>query len=95
MKKTTALFLIAPFLVVVAAAVAQVSLRYRIVRAGYAVGERLAEQRTLEEEGRKLRLELSLLRSPDRVEKVARERLGMVRPDQIRVVHTATAVAEK
>jgi cell division protein FtsL len=95
MKKTTALFLIGPFLVVVTTAVAQVSLRYRIVRAGYAVGEKLAEQRALEEEGRRLRLELSLLRSPERVEKVARGDLGMVRPEQIRVVHTAQAVAEK
>ncbi len=95
MKKRIALLMIGSFAVVVTAAVAQVSLRYRIVRAGYALGERLAEQRGLEEEARRLRLELSLLRSPERVEKLARERLGMVRPDpeRIRVVRTATEVA--
>jgi cell division protein FtsL len=95
MKKSVALFMIGSFAVVVTAAVAQVSLRYRIVRTGYALGERLAEQRALEEQGRKLRLELSLLRSPERVEKLAREKLGMVRPDQIRVVRTVTEVAAK
>jgi cell division protein FtsL len=52
-------------------------------------------QRELEEEARRLRLERSLLRSPDRVEKLAREKLGMIRPDpvRIRVVRTATEVA--
>ena len=97
MKKSVTLFMIGTFAVVVTAAVAQVSLRYRVVRAGYAIGEQMAEQRVLEEEARKLRLELSTLRSPERVEKLAREKLGMVRPDpdRIRVVRTTTEVASK
>jgi cell division protein FtsL len=97
MKRTSALFMIGAFAVVVTAAVLQVSLRYRIVRAGYAMGAQLTEQRALAEEGRKLRLELSLLRSPDRVEKLARDKLGMVRPDpdRIRVVRDVTEVASK
>ncbi len=95
MKKSVALFMIGCFAVAVAAAAAQVSLRYRIVRTGYALGEKLAEERALEEEARKLRLELSFLRSPDRVEKLARDQLGMVKPDpgRSRVVRTATEVA--
>ncbi len=95
MKRTTALFMIGAFAVVVTAAVLQVSLRYRIVRTGYAIAAELSEQRALAEEGRKLRLELSLLRSPDRVEKLAREELGMVKPDRIRVVREVTEVASK
>jgi len=97
MKKNVALFMIGTFAVVVTAAAAQVSLRYRVVRTGYAMGVRLAEQRALEEEARRLRLELSLLRSPERIEKVAHERLGMVKPeaDRIRVVHIADQVADR
>jgi cell division protein FtsL len=93
MKRSVALFMIGSFAVVVTAAVAQVSLRYRMVRTGYALGERLAEQRALEEEGRRLRLVLSLALRPERIEKLAHDQLGMVRPDHIRVVRTATEVA--
>jgi cell division protein FtsL len=89
------IFMIGAFAVIMTAAVAQVALRYRVTRTGYAIGERMQEQRELEEEARRLRLERSLLRSPDRVERLAREKLGMVRPDpeRIRVVRTVTEVA--
>lgn len=96
MRKTAVLFILGAFAVVVVAAALHVSLRYRVLRTGYAIGEKLAEKRELEEEARKLRLELSLLRSPERVERLAREKLGMVRPDpeRIRVVHTQSQLAE-
>jgi cell division protein FtsL len=57
----------------------------------------MQEQRELEEEARKLRLDLSVLRSPERVEKLAREKLGMVRPspERIRVVRSLTRVAQR
>jgi len=93
MRKSVALFMIGCFAVVVTAAVAHVSLRYKMVRTGYALGEKLVEQRALEEEGRRLRLVLSLTLRPERIEKLAHEQLGMVRPDRIRVVRTATEVA--
>jgi len=38
---------------------------------------------------------LSLQRSPERIEKLAHDQLGMVRPDRIRVVRTATEVASQ
>ena len=96
MRKTAVLFILGAFAIVVTAAALHVSLRYRVIRIGYAIGERLAEKRELEEEARKLRLELSLLRSPERVERLAREKLGMVRPDpeRIRVVRTQNQLAE-
>ena len=53
------------------------------------------ELRRLEEENRRLRLERSMLRHPDRIERYA-QHLGMIRPDprQIRVVApSATTVA--
>ena len=97
MKKSMVLFILGAFAILVGGAVAHVSLRYRAIRAGYEIGDRLAEKRELEEEGRKLRLELSLLRSPERIEKLAREKLGMVRPspEKIRVVHGGTQVARR
>ncbi len=95
MKKSVVWFIVGLFGVAVTAAMAHVSLRTRIVRAGYDIGERMREVRVLEEEGRKLRVERSLLRSPERIERVARERLGMVTPapDQIRVVRVGGEIA--
>ena len=97
MKKTAVLFILGAFAILVCASVAHVSLRYRAIRTGYEIGERLQEKRELEEEGRKLRLQLSLLRSPDRIERLAREKLGMVRPspEKIRVVRTGPQVASR
>ena len=88
MKKTVTLFILGGFAAIVTAATAHVSLRYRVIRAGYELSERGTELRTLEQQNRKLRLELSLLRSPERIERLARDKLGLVRPDpeHIRVV---------
>lgn len=95
MKKSATLFIVGVFAIVVAAGVAHVWLRYRVIRTGYAMGDRLQAVRELEEEERKLRLELAALRNPARIEKLAREKLNMVRPspERIRVVRTATELA--
>jgi cell division protein FtsL len=99
MKKTVTLFILGGFAAIVTAATAHVSLRYRVIRAGYELNERSAELRALVEENRKLRLELSFLRSPERIERLARDKLGLVRPDpeQIRVVRVPAtgAVADR
>ncbi len=81
---------------VVGVATAQVALRTRVIRAGYALGERMDEIRALEQENRQLRLELSLLKSPERIERLAREQLGLVRPDpqKLRVVRVGQTVAK-
>jgi cell division protein FtsL len=57
----------------------QVSRRRALVQLGYERGEALVELRRLEEEERRLDLESTLLTSPERIERVARE-LGMIRP---------------
>jgi cell division protein FtsL len=95
MTRRLVLLILCLFGVGVAAATAHVSLRTRVIRAGYDLGERMREVRVLEEERRRLRVELSLLRSPERIERVARERLGMVTPspDRIRVVKVPGPVA--
>ncbi len=85
------LLLVSMFASVVAAALAHVSLRLAVIRLGYSISERTRERQTLEDENRKLRIELSLLRNPERIERLARDKLGMARPEpgQIRVVKPA------
>ena len=66
-----------------------------MIRLGYTLSEETTELRKLEEENRRLRLERSMLRHPDRIERYA-QHIGMTRPDpsQIRVIDpTATTVA--
>ena len=96
MKKNIAILVVVSFAVGMGLALAHVGLRLRVIQIGYALGTRLQEQRELEEEQRKLQLEQALLRNPERIEKVAHQRLGMLRPDpaHIRVVHVGRVVRE-
>jgi cell division protein FtsL len=89
MKSGKSLWIVAFALGLVVAGLMHVALRYQVMQAGYAIAEELHEKHVLEEENRKLRLEQSLLRDPARIERIAREKLSMVRPEptQIRVVH--------
>jgi cell division protein FtsL len=73
------------FVILTAVGLGHVSLRYRMIRVGYSMAETLTERRALEEENRKLRVEQSLLRSPARVERIAREQLKMERPEPARI----------
>jgi len=94
---TLVVVIVGVFVAIVTAATAHVSLRYKVIRAGYDLGERLDELRVLEEQNRQLRLELSLLRSPERIERLAREKLGLVHPEpgHIRVVRVDSELAKK
>lgn len=87
-RRSTLIWILSLFVCGVGAALAHVSLRLGVIRTGYAIAEATRERQLLEEENRKLRLERSLLRSPERIERIAREKLGMTRPDptQLRVV---------
>jgi len=69
------------FSLLVALGLGYVTLRLGVIHTGYAIADELRELRELEEEGRRLRVELSLLRDPARLERLAREQLGMTRPD--------------
>jgi cell division protein FtsL len=61
--------------------------RQEVVRLGYELTEATAELRDRMEENRRLRLEKSVLTSPERIERLARS-MGMVSPgpDQVRIV---------
>lgn len=60
-----------------AVAVAHVASRVTVVSAGYEVSQLGHQNRSLVQENDRLKLELATLKSPARLEKLARERLGM------------------
>ena len=66
-------------LLVIGAGVGQVQRRHESVRLGYELSRADAELRALEEEDRRLRLEISVLTNPERIESLARA-MGMERP---------------
>ena len=69
-----------------AAFVLHLNVRFEIIRAGYALSRAQSEQRGLRLSQRELRLELATLKSPGRIEGIARESLGMVRPEHDNIV---------
>jgi cell division protein FtsL len=80
------------FAAVCTAGLFQVSRRRALVQIGYELARVMTELRRLEEEERRLDLELNLLTAPGRIERVASE-LGMIRPSPaaIRVVGNRAA----
>jgi cell division protein FtsL len=86
--------LVLMFAVLCAAGLHQVSRQRALVRVGYDLGQAMSELRRLEEEERRLDLELNLLTAPARIERVAGE-LGMVRPSPsaIRVIGVSAPLA--
>ena len=53
--------------------------RMEYMRVSYHLEELTRQQRRLQEENRKLRVERAYLRAPDRVERIARNEIGLVR----------------
>lgn len=82
------------FAAMLAPALAHVARQRQIVEVGYDLGKAMGDLRRLEEEGRRLNLELSVLTAPARIERLAGE-LGMVRPPpgSVRVVRATTELA--
>lgn len=81
-------FLATIFLVacLVSLALAHVWLRLQVVQLGYVLSTTSKLQGQLEQENRELKLELATLTSPDRLEELARSRLGLREPEQGQVV---------
>jgi len=70
----------------VALALLHVWLRLQVVHLGYVLSTTSKLQSQLEQENRELKVELATLTSPDRVEAMSRQRLGMVEPEKGQVV---------
>ncbi len=62
--------------------------RIQVIQIGYALSDALKEERALTLVNKKLRLEIATLKSYARIEKIAIEELGMVKPkpDQVIVI---------
>jgi cell division protein FtsL len=61
-------------------------LRLQVVHMGYLLSTTSKLQNQLEQENRELKVELATLTSPDRLEAMARKRLGLVPPEKGQVV---------
>lgn len=59
--------------------------RIQIVQIGYELNEYTHEQQLIVHENKKLQMELSLMKSPNRVKKYAADHLNMTMPDQDRM----------
>jgi cell division protein FtsL len=61
-------------------------LRLQVVNMGYVLSTATKLQNRLEQENRELKIELATMTSPDRLEALARRRLGLVPPEKGQVI---------
>ncbi|HVO95168.1 MAG TPA: cell division protein FtsL [Terriglobales bacterium] len=73
-------------LCLIAAVLVHVWLRLQVVQMGYVLSTTSKLQSRLEQENRELKLELATMTSPDRLEALARRRLGLVPPEKGQVI---------
>ena len=73
-------------LCLVGVALLHVWLRLQVVQIGYALSTTNKLQNQLEQENRELKVELATLTSPDRLEAMARKRLGLTPPEKGQVI---------
>lgn len=73
-------------LVLTGATLVHVWLRLQVVQVGYVLSTTSKLQSRLEQENRELKVELATLISPERLETLARKRLGMVPPEKGQVI---------
>lgn len=70
----------------VGVALLHVWLRLQVVHMGYVLATTSKLQNQLEQENRELKVELATLTSPDRLEAMARQRLGLRPPEKGQVI---------
>jgi cell division protein FtsL len=73
-------------LCLVGVALLHVWLRLQVVHMGYVLSTTSKLQNQLEQESRELTVELATLTSPDRLEAMARKRLGLAPPERGQVI---------
>jgi len=73
-------------LCLVGVALLHVWLRLQVVHMGYALSTTAKLQNQLEQAQRELKVEVATLTSPDRLEAMARKRLGLVQPEKGQVI---------
>jgi cell division protein FtsL len=73
-------------LALIVAVLLHVWLRLQVVRMGYVLSTSTKLHSRLEQENRELKIELATLTSPDRLETLARQRLGLGAPEKGQVI---------
>ena len=73
-------------LALITAVLVHVWLRLQVVRMGYVLSTTSKLQTRLEQENRELKVELATLTSPDRLEALARQRLGLAAPEKGQII---------
>lgn len=73
-------------LVLVGVVLVHVWLRLQVVQVGYVLSTSSKLQSRLEQENRELKIELATMTSPDRLESLARRRLGLRPPEKGQVI---------
>jgi cell division protein FtsL len=73
-------------LALIGAVLVHVWLRLQVVRMGYVLSTTSKLQTRLEQENRELKVELATLTSPDRLEALARQRLGLAAPEKGQII---------
>ena len=92
--KTSIVALVMTAVVFTLLGVVHVHRRHQMVRLGYLLSDANFELASLEEESRRLTLEISMLTEPQRLKKMALDHgLKMPSPEQIRIVYS-NAVAQ-
>jgi cell division protein FtsL len=70
---------------VMGAALGHVWVRLQQIQTGYGLSHERREARALAETQKRLRLEAAVLKQPQRIERIARVRLGMTAPDPSKI----------
>ena len=73
-------------LLLIGVALLHVWLRLQVVRMGYVLATTSKLYSRLEQEHRELRVEIATLTAPERLERLARKRLGLIPPEKGQVV---------
>ncbi|MCD6487083.1 MAG: cell division protein FtsL [Syntrophobacterales bacterium] len=73
-------------LIFMAVALVYVWFRISITKIDYRIAEEMHRGDTLMEENRKLKIEVATLKSPHRIESIARTKLGMCYPERDQVI---------
>ena len=60
--------------------------RVQYIQMGYDISEGADEQRTLVTLQQNLKIELARLKSPERIEKIARQQLGLIAPSEEQII---------
>lgn len=78
--------LIPAFLVLLVTILVYTWSHMHITQLKYDIAREMKKKEALQEENNKLKVEISMLRSPQRVESIARAKLGMNHPDKEQVI---------